>query len=79
MFFLDADFDRQLGLPDCTLLRIGGMVGSAIFVFPGSTGRLAGPSAVLAWALAGALMTAVALCYTELTLAFPRAGVLLIR
>lgn len=50
------------------------MVGSAIFVFPGATGRLAGSAAVFAWLGAGLLMTAIALCYTELTLAFPRTG-----
>lgn len=70
----DGEFEGHLGLLDCVLLSVGGMVGSAIFVYPGSTGRLTGPSAILAWALAGVLMTAIALCYTELTLAFPRAG-----
>ncbi|MFC5973480.1 APC family permease [Halomarina salina] len=68
----------HLGLFDCLLLSVGGMIGSAIFVFPGSTGRLAGPAAPLAWLLAGLLMTAIALCYTELTLAFPRTGALAI-
>lgn len=67
-------FDRDLDLLDCVLLSLGGMIGSAIFVFPGSTGRLAGASATLAWLLAGILMAAIALCYTELTLAFPHAG-----
>jgi APA family basic amino acid/polyamine antiporter len=50
------------------------MVGSAIFVFPGTTGRLAGPSAIGAWILAGGLLVLIALCYTELALAFPRTG-----
>jgi APA family basic amino acid/polyamine antiporter len=67
-------FDRKLGLLDCVVLSLGGMVGSAIFIFPGSTGRLAGPAAVGAWFLAGVLMLAIALCYTELSLAFPRTG-----
>lgn len=68
------DSNRSLGLLDCVLLSVGGMIGSAIFVFPGSTGRLTGPSSILAWVIAGVLMMAIALCYTELTLAFPRAG-----
>jgi len=55
-------------------LSLGGMVGSAIFVFPGSTGRLTGPLAVGAWLVAGVLMIAIALCYTELTLTFPETG-----
>ncbi|WP_231184227.1 APC family permease [Haladaptatus sp. DYF46] len=65
---------RKLGLLDCVLLSVGGMVGSAIFVFPGSTGRLAGPASTLAWVVAGLLMMVIALCYTELALAFPKAG-----
>lgn len=70
----DDGFERSLGLLDCVLLSVGGMVGSAIFVFPGTTGQLAGPGAILAWALAGVLMATIALCYTELSLAFPQAG-----
>lgn len=71
----DGDgLERQLGLLDCVLLSVGGMVGSAIFVFPGTTGQLAGPGAILAWVLAGILMLTIALCYTELSLAFPQAG-----
>jgi len=38
-----------------------GMVGSAIFVFPGTTGQLAGPGANLAWILEGLLMLTIAL------------------
>lgn len=69
-----ADFDERLGLLDCLLLSIGGMVGSAIFIFPGTTGRLVGPGAILAWVVAGVLMFTIALCYTELALAFPETG-----
>lgn len=70
----DGTLDRRLGLLDCVVLSVGGMIGSAIFVFPGSTGRLVGPAAILAWVAAGLLMSTIALCYTELSLAFPRAG-----
>jgi Gamma-aminobutyrate permease and related permeases len=55
-------------------MGIGGMMGSAIFIFTGSTGMLAGPSSILAWLTAGVLMMAIALCYTELAIAFPKAG-----
>ncbi|WP_049903691.1 APC family permease [Halococcus agarilyticus] len=70
----ESVFEGELGTLDCVLLSLGGMVGSAIFVFPGSTGRLTGPSAVGAWLVAGVLMLAIALCYTELALAFPETG-----
>lgn len=69
-----SELERSLGLLDCVLLSVGGMVGSAIFVFPGTTGQLIGPASVLAWIAAGVLISAIALVYTELSLAFPRAG-----
>lgn len=70
----DGELRRELGTAELVMLSVGGMVGSAIFVFPGATGRLAGPASILAWLAAGLLMAAIALCYTELALAFPRAG-----
>lgn len=69
-----GDFERTLGLADCVLLSIGGMVGSAIFVFPGTTGQLIGPGSIVAWLFAGLLMSLIALTYTELSMAFPHAG-----
>ena len=69
-----GELERSLGLLDCVLLSVGGMVGSAIFVFPGTTGQLIGPASILAWVAAGVLISAIALVYTELSLAFPRAG-----
>ncbi|MFT4957173.1 MAG: APA family basic amino acid/polyamine antiporter [Halobacteriales archaeon] len=70
----DGELERELGLLDCLLLSIGGMIGSAIFVFPGPTGRLVGSTAILAWLGAGLLMLGIALPYAELSLAFPEAG-----
>jgi len=67
-------FTRRLGLLDCVFLSVGGMIGSAIFIFPGTTGQLIGPASVLAWVAAGLLMSAIALTYTELSLAFPHVG-----
>ena len=69
-----SGLQRSLGLADCVLLAVGGMVGSAIFVFPGTTGQLVGPASIAAWVAAGVLISAIALVYTELALAFPRAG-----
>ena len=70
----ESQFQRSLSFLDCLFLGVGGMVGSAIFVFPGSTASLTGPSAILAWICAGLLIGAIALCYVELSLAFPQAG-----
>ncbi|MFB6125372.1 MAG: APC family permease [Halanaeroarchaeum sp.] len=64
----------SLGLLDAVLLSVGGMVGSAIFYFPGATGRSIGPASILAWLAMGLLMIPVGLLYAELALAFPEAG-----
>jgi APA family basic amino acid/polyamine antiporter len=63
-----------LGAKESLLLCIGGMVGIAIFTLSSTTFALCGPSAVLAWAAAGALMLAIGLNFAELASAFPRAG-----
>jgi len=70
----EGGLERSLGLLDSVLLSVGGMVGAAIFIFPGTTGQMIGPSSVLAWVGAGVLISAIALVYTELSLAFPKAG-----
>lgn len=65
---------RTVGLTDLLLLSVGGMIGSAVFYFPAFTGLWVGPASVLAWFLAGVGMLSVALCYTELSTAFPEQG-----
>ncbi|MEM3574284.1 MAG: APC family permease [Candidatus Bathyarchaeia archaeon] len=63
-----------LGAKESLLICVGGMIGIAIFTLPSTTFALCGPSAVLAWALAGALMLIIGLTIAELASAFPRAG-----
>lgn len=63
-----------MGAWDAFLLSVGGMIGGAIFVLGAQTGMIAGPSAILAWALAGLLMFVIALVLVEQTTAFPKAG-----
>jgi APA family basic amino acid/polyamine antiporter len=71
----DSDrISRTVGLTDLLLLSVGGMIGSAVFYFPAFTGLWVGPASVLAWFLAGIGMLSVALCYTELSTAFPEQG-----
>ncbi|MEM4723777.1 MAG: amino acid permease, partial [Candidatus Hadarchaeum sp.] len=69
-----TELAKELGVWDAFLLSVGGMIGGAIFVLGAQTGMLAGPSALLAWALAGLLMFIIALVLVEQTTAFPRAG-----
>ncbi|EMA40667.1 APC family permease [Halococcus hamelinensis] len=67
-------FARTVGLRDLLVMSVGGMVGPAVFYYPAVTAGRTGPAAVLAWLLAGVGMIAVALCYTELSTAFPEQG-----
>jgi len=68
--------DRQLGLFDSTMMVVGIVIGSGIFM---TTGLMAGalPSAsliLIAWLLGGLQMLAGALTYAELGAAMPKAG-----
>lgn len=69
-----GELQREFGLLDSVLFSVGGMVGSAIFFFPGATGRQVGAAAIGAWFAVGVLMMVVGTLYSELALAFPKAG-----
>lgn len=67
---------RALGLFDATMIVIGSMIGSGIFITSAESARLVGAPGwlLLAWALAGLLTISGALTCAELAAAFPRAG-----
>jgi APA family basic amino acid/polyamine antiporter len=69
-------FKRALGPFDATMVVIGGIIGSGIFINPYIVaGRLDSSVLVLAaWAAGGAIALAGALAYAELGAVFPRAG-----
>ena len=69
-------FVRELGLFDSTMIVIGVMIGSGIFIVPADTARnLGSPGWLLAaWFLTAALTVAAALSYGELAAMMPRAG-----
>src|SRR5579862_5493185 len=68
--------DRALGLPSATLLVIGGIVGSGIFLTTGiMAAALPSPTLlILAWLTGGLFALAGALTYAEMAAMFPRAG-----
>src|ERR1700676_2334019 len=73
---LDTEFKRGLGLFDATMVVIGSMIGSGIFLvsammspFLGSPGWL-----LVAWLITGVLTVTAALSYGELAAMMPRAG-----
>ncbi len=69
-------FKRALGPFDATMVVIGGIIGSGIFINPYIVaGRLDSPALVLgAWMAGGAIALAGAFAYAELGALFPRVG-----
>jgi basic amino acid/polyamine antiporter, APA family len=68
--------ERGLGLLDATMIVVGSMIGSGIFITSAESTRLVGAPGwlLLAWALAGLLTITGALCCAELAAMMPRAG-----
>src|SRR5204863_5564475 len=67
---------RALGPIDATMIVIGSMIGSGIFITSAETSRLSGAPGwlVLAWGVAGLLTISGALCCSDLASMMPRAG-----
>src|SRR5437660_8711520 len=67
---------RALGPIDATMIVIGSMIGSGIFITSAESSRLIGAPGwlLLAWAVAGLLTITGALCCSELATMMPRAG-----
>src|SRR5947209_958072 len=67
---------KGLGLTDATMIVVGSMIGSGIFLTSAESSRLVGSPGWLlaAWALAGLLTVTGALCCAELAAMMPRAG-----
>jgi APA family basic amino acid/polyamine antiporter len=70
-----AKLTRGLGLLDATMIVIGSMIGSGIFLVSAESSRLVGsPGWLLAvWAIAGLMTITGALCCAELAAMMPRA------
>lgn len=73
---LDTEFTRGLGLYDATMVVVGSMIGSGIFIVSADMARLVGSPGWLlaAWAFTGLLTVTAALSYGELAAMMPRAG-----
>ena len=69
-------FSRGLSLFDSTMLVVGAMIGSGIFIVPAEMARHVGSAGwlLVAWGVAGVLTIAGALCYGELSGMMPEAG-----
>lgn len=71
-----AAFRRALGLYDATMLVVGSMIGSGIFIVSADIARTVGSAGwlLVVWLLSGLMTVAVALSYGELAAMMPRAG-----
>ena len=72
----EVGFVRALGLFDGTMIVVGSMIGSGIFIVAAEISRETGSAAglLLTWILTGVLTVSAALCYGELAAMFPHAG-----
>jgi len=67
---------RELGPTDATMIVMGSMIGSGIFITSAESARLVGSPGwlLVAWGIAGLLTLAGALCAAEVAAMMPRAG-----
>lgn len=72
----EAGFVRAIGLFDGTMIVVGSMIGSGIFIVAADISRQTGSAGglLLTWILTGLLTVSAALSYGELAALFPRAG-----
>src|ERR1051326_7170380 len=71
----DHSLKRALGALNLTMLGIGAIIGTGIFVLTGTVAaRNAGPAVVLSFVLAGVASIFAALCYAEFASLVPMAG-----
>jgi APA family basic amino acid/polyamine antiporter len=72
----DTGLRRELGLASCTLMVVGGIIGSGIFFTPAEVARAlpTGTWILSVWAIGGVVALAGALAYAELGAMMPDAG-----
>jgi APA family basic amino acid/polyamine antiporter len=72
----EPGFVRAIGLFDGTMIVVGSMIGSGIFIVAADIARQTGSSGglLLTWILTGLLTVTAALSYGELAALFPHAG-----
>ena len=72
----ETEFRRELGLFDATMVVVGGMIGSGIFMVSAEMSRQIGSPGwlLVAWLVTGVLTVSAALSYGELAGMLPQAG-----
>ena len=72
----EEHFKRELGLLDGTMLVVGSMIGSGIFIVSSDMVRQLGSAGwlIAMWVLTGFITVIAAVSYGELSAMFPKAG-----
>ncbi|HVV95963.1 MAG TPA: amino acid permease, partial [Rhodanobacteraceae bacterium] len=72
----EVTYARRLGVWDATMVVVGGVIGSGIFLTPAAIARQTGSSfeQLIAWGIGGVLALIGALCDAELGARRPNAG-----
>src|ERR1700709_2924340 len=65
---------RSLGAFQLTMLGIGAVIGTGIFVLTAEAAQKAGPGMMISFVIAGLVCALAALCYSELASTVPVAG-----
>ena len=70
------EFKKELGLFDGTMLVVGSMIGSGIFIVSADIARQVGSTGwlILIWLISGIITMIAAVSYGELSAMFPKAG-----
>ena len=71
-----TEMKRELGLLDGTMLVVGSMIGSGIFIVSADITRNVGSAGwlIVVWLLTGFMTLTAAVSYGELSAMFPKAG-----
>jgi basic amino acid/polyamine antiporter, APA family len=72
----ETEFKKELGLLDGTMLVVGSMIGSGIFIVSADIARQVGSAGwlILIWLVSGLITMIAAVSYGELSAMFPKAG-----
>lgn len=70
----EKSLHRALGPVQLTLLGIGGIIGTGIFVLTANAAQKAGPGMMISFVIAGTVSAVAALCYAELASMVPVSG-----
>ncbi len=73
---MNSEFRRSLSLLDATMIVMGSMIGSGIFIVSADISRNVGSPGylILVWVLTGLMMILAAVSYGELSAMYPKAG-----